>query len=269
MINNQNGWGVEFYMEEKDGKISKESKTHRHQRTTPKDKDLLKKLSINEGDKILVFAGYYGDWAAALADAGCEVTYSDISKELTEYCKSKFNNKIKNYIVSDYSSINLSEGQYDFTFSFEPISDGAGSLLLGIIRSLVNKKGVILIHYPRKNKPKESYFWMEDIANMFSAKYDSREEFIEGIEQDGKVVNKNHIIRIITSTEDSRKYTELFVKLIRLFNEGERFSLDELSKVVNSTKEDILEVIDIMKKLEAISKTDKFRKISFKEVALD
>ena len=85
-LNSQQGsWGIDYYLEENKltGRAERKEKTDKHQRTIPHDKYLLEKLGIEEGSILLVIAGYYGDWANALAEAGCKIIYSDISKDLT------------------------------------------------------------------------------------------------------------------------------------------------------------------------------------------
>src|SRR5205814_1605555 len=49
-----------------------------HQSTVPKDPLLLSKLNLDSQTSILYIAGYTGEWAHGLVDAGAKVIYSDV-----------------------------------------------------------------------------------------------------------------------------------------------------------------------------------------------
>ena len=59
-----------------------------HQSIVPKDHALGKKIGITPNDRVLVFAGYAGDWARALSEF-CEVHFTDISKSVVKHVESQ------------------------------------------------------------------------------------------------------------------------------------------------------------------------------------
>jgi hypothetical protein len=268
----QTPWGPTYYFEKENGRSIKTELAIRHQKTIPDDVDLLEKVYLKQNEKILVVAGFFGDWANALADAGCKVTYTDISKEFVGYCKKKFGDKFKEYLVCDYSNIPAGE-DYDYTFSFEPVSDGAGSLLLGVIKSLINRKGIIIVHFPRENKPLESYSWMKDIAEIFGAEYSEKEEFIFGKEIFGaefsgekklicgeernfNEISQKHVIRRIITNKNTRYAAKGYLKSIKKANEdssNSKFS-DNKSKFkeISLKLEELVKNKNIFKKIKFI-----------------
>lgn len=122
------------------------------QGTTPLDKNLLKKLGIKKGDKILAIAGYYASWASELQKAGANVDYSDISKSLVSWVKKNVKTKFRKYIVSNYELIPKKEKEYDWTFTYEACG-GKQGLPIAYLRSLLNKKGGILVYFINKDRP--------------------------------------------------------------------------------------------------------------------
>ncbi len=120
----------------------------RQQSSAPEDSNLLKKLEIKKGEKILVIAGYYASWASELARLGAKVDYSDISKSILNWCKKKYRKLFRKYILSNYQLIPRKLNEYDWTFTFEACGGGSG-LSLAYLRSLLNKKGGILVLHLR------------------------------------------------------------------------------------------------------------------------
>lgn len=116
------------------------------QATTPLDSKILKVLGIKKGEKVLAIAAYYASWASKLAKVGAEVDYSDISKTIIKYAKKEYGHLFKKYILSDFVFIPKKAKEYDWTFTFESCGGGQG-LPLAYLRSLLNKKGGILVFY--------------------------------------------------------------------------------------------------------------------------
>ena len=56
------------------------------QTIAPRDPNLAGKLGIKPNAKVLVMAGYFGNWARSLARF-CEVRYTDIGRQMTDFVK--------------------------------------------------------------------------------------------------------------------------------------------------------------------------------------
>ncbi|MBU1252370.1 MAG: class I SAM-dependent methyltransferase [Nanoarchaeota archaeon] len=123
------------------------------QSTAPEDKMLLKKLGIKKGEKVLAVAGYYASWASEIARLGAKVDYSDISKEMVAWSKKEYGKLFKKYICSNYELVPKKQNEYDWTFTFEACGGGSG-LPIAFLRSLLNKKGGILVYSFRYGKSK-------------------------------------------------------------------------------------------------------------------
>lgn len=75
------------------------------QSSAPEDSNLLKKLKIKRGDKVLAIAGYYASWASEIARLGAKVDYSDISRSIVNWTKKKYGKLFRKYICSNYELI--------------------------------------------------------------------------------------------------------------------------------------------------------------------
>jgi hypothetical protein len=116
-----------------------------HQATVPNDPQLLEKLGIAKGARILVFAGCFGDWTKALSK-GANVAYTDVSKPMTRYAKKRFRrSKIESFRAREASLQPRRKNRYDWSFSFQPYPLQHTTMPLALVRSLLNRKGAIII----------------------------------------------------------------------------------------------------------------------------
>jgi len=239
------------------------AKTTKTQATLPKDKNLLKKLGIRKGDKILAIAAYYGDWADALGEDGAKVCYSDISKSLVNWARENLKN-IESFICCDFVSIPRKKLEFDWTFSFEPV--GAG-LPVAMLRSLLNKKGGILVVYvprfikrTRKWKTGRNLF---RIINCLSKTYECRSQIerimIEGTLPNGEKLVKPHIFGKIFTNKLARERANFDLALLGLLKNKRRVSI---KKLMNISKAKRKKIERSMNRLNRISKLleEKFRK---------
>ncbi len=65
----------------------------------------FKKIGIKKGDKVLVIAGFSGDWASGLAKAGANVVYSDVSRSMVNHVRKTKPNIFGKYVCSNYEVI--------------------------------------------------------------------------------------------------------------------------------------------------------------------
>ncbi len=181
-----------------------------HNATIPSDKDLLGKLGIKRGDKVLSIATYYGDWAKAIAKAGAIVDYSDVSKSMVSWAKRNLKGFGK-YICSDYIYLPKKEQEYDWTFTFEALGVWQG-LPLAYLRSLLNKKGGILVSFPRLDehgKPvggKEKVYpqLIKILGKIYGAKYKIKHLYFFA-SRHGDLVSAKHVIYAILTNSKARK----------------------------------------------------------------
>jgi len=221
------------------------------QSTTPQDKRLLEKLGIKRGERVLAIAGYYASWASQLAKNKADVDYSDISKSMVNYAKTKYKNLFGKYICSNYELIPEKENQYDWTFTFEACG-GAQGLPIAYLRSLLNKKGGIMVLYFNFDKPEhmggkwKTYpMIVKKLSEIYGTRYKVKKIRISGHKKGCKNSSLVHRIYIIYTNERARKLVKI--------------DLENLEKP--SDKKDI-ETLESLRRLNKVSKLVKqeFRK---------
>jgi protein-L-isoaspartate O-methyltransferase len=237
----------------KEGKFIK--KMIKTQATLPNDKKLLNKVGLKRNEKVLVIAGYYGDWAKALAKAGVIVCYSDVSKNLVNYAKKSLKERnIKEYICSDYSLIPSKALKYDWSFSFEPIGANQG-LPIAMLRSLLNKKGGKLVVYPRiveeefnrhlKSSRKLTRI-IKRLSKTYKTRYEISKRLIIGKAQKGEKLAKKHVIVTIFTNDSARKKAEIDLKVLDLIRKRKLKSSEISKEIIQSLKriDKLTKVID-------------------------
>jgi hypothetical protein len=255
----------------KNGRFYK--KNVKTQATLPDDENLLEKLSLKPNEKVLFIAGYYGNWAKALAKYGINVYYSDVSKNLVDWARKSLKERnIKRYFVSDYTLIPSKKMEYDWTFSFEPIGAKQG-LPIAMLRSLLNKGGGKLVVYPRLmaqggiNHYKSSRPLTDIIkllSRIYNTKYRIERKLISGKTQNGEMTIKNHVIITIFSNNLARKNAEFDLKILNIVKNKKYMDLLETSKNINSSEEEIKQSLKRIKSLKGVIKDNFFRKVVLK-----
>lgn len=111
----------------------------------PVEKNLATKIGMNKGDKVVVFAGYLGDWAGGLSHQ-TKVTYTDLNHTFKEFVRKQKRASISRFKVIAGESIPQRARIYDWSFSFEPIPlVYEGTMGVSLTRSLLNNKGAKII----------------------------------------------------------------------------------------------------------------------------
>jgi hypothetical protein len=185
----------------------------RQNTTIPIDKKLLRKLGIKKGEEVLSIATYYGSWASAIADAGAIVDYSDASKSITAWAEKNLKG-FRKFICSDYIYLPKKKLEYDWTFTFEALG-GKQGLPIAYLRSLLNKKGGILVNFPRLDKQgnpvgskdKRYPFIVKTLAKLYGAKAKVKNIFIS-VTRNRKPVKTNHKVYTIITNLKARKLAE-------------------------------------------------------------
>jgi len=183
----------------------------RQQSSAPEDSNLLRKLGIKKREKVLAIAGYYASWASEIARLGAKVDYSDISSSMVKWAKRKYGKLFGKYLCSNYELIPKNTNEYDWTFTFEACGGGSG-LPIAYLRSLLNKKGGILVLHMRYGearkkmggKPRTYPLIIKTLSKVYGAKYK-----IKGIKIRSHRFNKpmkmiSHKIFIVKTNEKAR-----------------------------------------------------------------
>lgn len=215
ILKNLEKWRVDAYRFTENGKRVWRKKNERTQWIIPKDPKLLDKLGIKKSENILFIAGYYGTWANALAELGTNVIYTEGSEELVGFAKNKYNeNKnILDFICRDLATIPQEPQQYDWTVSFEPVSDDI-ALPIAVLRSLLNKKGIIIIHYPRKLVPRDKFLNYKIIAQVYNCEFLRKEVFIDGFSNHYLPLSRHHLITSLITNEIARSQAKIDIRAL-------------------------------------------------------
>ena len=209
------GYGINAYT----GKFIKQKILE--QGSTPKDRNLLKKLGIDKKERVLAIAGYYASWASAIARLGVKVDYSDISGSMVKWVKKKYGNLFERYICSNYELIPKHEEEYDWTFTYEACG-GKRGLSIAYLRSLLNTKGGILVLLIRKDAPEKMGSKLKQypkivrtISKLYNCKSIVKIIKIKGYRkaQESSML-ENQISKIITNKK-SRKLAEQDLEVLQ------------------------------------------------------
>lgn len=221
------------------------------QSTAPEDPNLLKKLGIKKGEKVLAIAGYYASWASELAKLGAKVDYSDISKSLINWSKKKYNKLFRKYICGNYELIPQKFNEYDWTFTFEACGGGSG-LPIAYLRSLLNRKGGILVYHLRYgtakrkmgSKPKRYPLIVKTLSQIYNTNYKIKEIRVKShrFEKPTKMIA--HRVHIIKTNKKARELAQKDIQALssNKFSEENLERLNRLSKIISDEylKEKIL-----------------------------
>lgn len=190
------------------------------QGSRPKDPQILNKLGIKKGEKVLAIAGYYGDWAYALEKNGAKVDFSDVSKQIVNWVKKQKDRKFKRYIVSGYELLPKKEKEYDWTFTYEACGGGQG-LPLAYLRSLLNNKGGILVLFFRPDDPEKMGSKLERyplIVNQLAKAYGGKaivvRKEIRAHRKNLPIKNHTYIIHKILTNDKARELVKKDIEFL-------------------------------------------------------
>ena len=212
------------------------------QSTAPEDQNLLKKLGIKKGEKVLAIATYYASWASELAKLGAKVDYSDISKSLVNWSKKRYGRLFGKYICSNYELIPKKSEEYDWTFTFEACGGGSG-LPIAYLRSLLNKKGGILVYHLRYGKAKEKMggkpknypLIVKTLSKVYGTEYEIGKMRVKSHRFDKPVKMITHKIHIVKTNDKARKLALDDLKAIssNKFSKENLERLDQFSRAIS------------------------------------
>lgn len=233
------------------------------QATIPKDPKLLEKLSIKKTDSILAVAGYYASWASKLAQAGADVTYSDISRSILNYVKKNVKTKFTNYICSNYELIPKKPKQYDWTFTFEACG-GSQGLPVAYLRSLLNNKGGILVlFFERGGRMGGKYRKYPRIVKTLSRIYKTNSSVkrlnIRGDKKGYPLTILPHRVYTIKTNDVAREKASLDLKVLDYVNNKRVIHSDKDSKKLEISKKNLEDSITRLNKFSDLV-ADKFTK---------
>lgn len=207
------------------------------QSSTPEDPNLLKKLGIKRGEKVLGIACYYASWASALAKTGAKVDYSDISKQMVSWSKRKYKRLFGKYMASNYELIPKNSNQYDWTFTYEACGGGSG-LPIAYLRSLLNTRGGILIYHIRpkqqiKNmgdKPKRYPLIVKTLSKIYDTRCSVKEIKIKGHRLGKPSSMITCMVHVIRTNQRARELARQDLEAL-MSNKFSKENLERLSKL--------------------------------------
>lgn len=217
------------------------------QEVVPKDRELLKKIGIKKDSKVLFFAGGAGDWAKALSEKGCQVTYTDVSPSMVQIAKKKFGNKgIKRFRKRDALLHPRRKKVYDWSVSFEPVPLWRKSLPITLVRSLLNNKGAKIISTPGYG----FYKIMKSISRIYKVDLESKtrrriwtKKALSGL--------RNPQIEVFTlrTNEQARKKTELDLKVLNAVDKTKKINPVSVGKKLNVRKKTVIKSLERLSRI--------------------
>ncbi|MBU0957300.1 MAG: hypothetical protein KKF56_00670 [Nanoarchaeota archaeon] len=212
------------------------------QSTVPEDPNLLKELGIKKGDEVLAIASYYASWASALAKLGAKVDYSDISKSLVNWSRKKYGKLFQKYICSNYELIPKKLEEYDWTFTFEACGGGSG-LPIAYLRSLLNKKGGILVYHLRYGKAKKKMgskskrypLIVKTLSKIYGIKFKIKQIKIKSHRFEKPTTMIAHKVHILKTNKKARELAQQDLNALfsNKFSQENLRRLDQLSKSIS------------------------------------
>lgn len=241
------------------------------QATTPEDPQILSKLKISKKDKVLAIAAYYASWASKIKEAGADVVYSDISRSMVNYAKKHVKIRFSGYIQSNYELIPKETNEYDWTFTFEACG-GEQGLPIAFLRSLLNKKGGILVYYDRKKeervriggKPRTYPKIVKTLAKLYSTKFLIKQVYFKGHVKGHPISQVKHMVFWIFTNQRAQKLAFLDLKIIDLISKKRAISIKQESKVLKIPEKELKDSLNRLFALSWIIKQEFMKRIVIK-----
>ncbi|MDD5163557.1 MAG: hypothetical protein PHD95_05105 [Candidatus ainarchaeum sp.] len=216
-----------------------DSGTFKHQALIPANKDLLKKVGIKPKEKVLVFAGCFGDVAQALAQE-CEVHYTDAGKSMTKFVRTKRPGQIRSFRTRPMQLYPRRKLVYDWSFSFEPLPlMYSANFKLTLIHSLLNRKGAIIVQQEfAKYFAEKLTTQANQVAKIYGAKLKISTTQIIEKRDDSQFGTGCQVITLETNFF-ARRRAALDLKVLHFLNralkKGQEISNQELAKLAGTS----------------------------------
>lgn len=187
----------------------------REQAIAPPIAPIHQALSIRKGSRVLGFAGSTGHWLNALAHTAT-VHYTDISPVMLREASGVFGEKIKSFSQVDALNLPVEGEEYDYLFSFEPVTLKE-RLLLIVLKALAYTKGIRLVNTYINRKIIREY---DKSAGYYAARIkttvDSRTRYSE------------HNIFRADADEDARRKARFDLAVIELLQRRKNIEAGEI-----------------------------------------
>jgi len=222
------------------------------QEFVPREKGIAKKIGLKRREKVLFFAGCFGDWASAIADT-CEVKYTDISTSMMNSAKNK--GKIKSFRIDNAILAPRRKKVYDWSVSFEPYPVAmTRGINMTLVRSLLNNKGLVMVFSPKKirGSPLRKFFKdrAKRIAELYGAKFEEENLIIHGEGKEGIENRQSYLLRIRTNSQ-AREKAHLDVRVLMFL---EKRGTLTTSKLAQLTKTSTIKVEESLKRINALGR---------------
>ncbi len=225
------------------------------QNFVPKDPALNKKLGIAQGEEVLVIAGCYGNFANEIARGvrGAVVHYTDLSRSMVEGVRRE-KRDISSYRARDALLIPRKPNQYHWSFSFEPLQLQNRSFPIFLVRSLLNRKGAIVVWGKELNNAHH----MKKVAEIYGALFETKEEQIEGDYQTfpRKHPDERLVVNRLLTTAEARRKAHQDLRVLQLVDRTSHIDLNALGKKLNITKEQIIESLERLSNISTMLYSD-------------
>lgn len=215
-------------------------KAYDQQRTDPDTKDLLKKVGMKGGDRVLFVAGHRATWTLALAKAGAKIVYSDVSKELTDFVRKNVEHKnIVDYLCTSYFLYPTIPNQYDWTFTFEAV----GQKFFIFFLSLLNRCGG---KYVLWDSGEHSERKLDELAKalklcekLYKVKGTTSIRKIVCKDRTGTTESRRHHIFTVRTSDEAREKMYLDLRLFHFFFKRKKSSSAQICTVMNCSWEEL------------------------------
>ena len=223
--------------------------THDMQRTDPDRSGLLTLVGLRDTAKVLFVAGHKGTWPLALAEAGAEITYTDVSKSLTDFARENVRHpNIRDYICVNYVLCPEVPEQYEWTFTFEAV----GPKPFILFRSLINRDGGKYVIWDKgdhaKRKLKDLTKAMELCRELYQSNGSIEEVQILARDREADEARLKHLIVTIRTNRSARERMFLDLRLFSFFYRRKKARLDEICVVMNCTSDELTQSMDRLSK---------------------
>ncbi|MFQ5929253.1 MAG: hypothetical protein ACE5MK_06115 [Acidobacteriota bacterium] len=188
------------------------------QRTVPDPHGLLPTLGMRTDEHALAVAAHRGNWAFALARAGMKVTYSDVSRELTDHARENLlHENIVDYRCANYVLLPSGPEEFDWTFTFEAVGPKGFVLLL----SLLNRRGGKYVLWTKGEHSDRKLDELTPTLALCEGLYGARGALEECqilcTDRAGRAKRRRHMVATVETNPDARGRMAFDLQLFKFF----------------------------------------------------
>ena len=219
------------------------------QRTDPDPKGLLELVGLGRGERTLVVAGHRATWARALARAGAKVTYSDVSRELTDHVRKNVEHRnLVDYLCTSYVTHPEYPGQYDWTFTFEAVGPKPFILLV----SMLNTQGGKYVIWDKGEHAQRKLTDLSATISLCKRVYkvagSITAQEIVCTDRKGKKKTRHHQVVTIETNDEARQRIHFDLGLFRFFFKRRKASSEHLCALYGCSRPELRRALNRLSK---------------------